>query len=92
MDPEVLEAELAVPEWCHQITTTQPCLHVQSTGGRGIRKNARICLLLSEHQTNPLLNKRTGVSEGGVSFPENWLSEDWINSTVGTSEQPVGLC
>lgn len=40
---------------------------------------------------NPLLNNRTGISGGGVSFPENWLSEDWINSTVGTSEQPVGL-
>lgn len=40
---------------------------------------------------NPLLNNRTGISGGGVSFPENWLSEDWINSTVGTSEQPAGL-
>lgn len=57
-----------------------------------IRKNACICLLLSEHQMYPLLNKRTGISGGGGSFPENWLSEDWLNSTVGTSEEPVGLC
>lgn len=54
VDQEVLKAELPVPEWCHQITTTQPHLCIQS-----------------KHQTNPLLNKRTGTVEGGTSFPEN---------------------
>lgn len=39
MAQEVLEAELAAPEWCHQITTTQPHLRVQSTGGWGGQKN-----------------------------------------------------
>lgn len=91
MDPGVSGAELAVPEWCHQVTTTQPQLRIQHTAEQGVRKNVCVCLRLSEHQTNLPLNKRTGTSGGGVSFPENRLSADWINSPAGTPEQPVGL-
>lgn len=41
MDQEVLEAGLAVPEQCHQVTTTQPHLcaqHTEHDGAGGSEK------------------------------------------------------